>query len=82
MFQKNSFMETLHALEGAWHHGFVKSFMSLSAEDFRKGILLFLRNFFVSKIFSDKKEGVTFFRRSFFVSQCRKTSHRNPLVFH
>ena len=57
-------------------------FMSHSAENLRKGILLFLRKFLASKSFTDEKGGITFFRRKFFVSLCRKTSYRNPLVFH
>ena len=48
--------------------------MSHSAENFRKGILLFLRKFLVSKSFMDEKGGITFFRRKFLVSQCRKIS--------
>ena len=46
--------------------------LSHSAENFRRGILLFLRNFLVSKSFMHEKGGITFFRRKFFVSQCRK----------
>ena len=52
----------------------VEIFMSHSAENFRKEILLFLRKFLVSKSFMDEKGGITFFRRKFFVSQCRKIS--------
>ena len=55
----------------------VEIFMSHSAENFRKGILLFLRKFLVSKRFMDEKGGgggITFFRRKFLVSQCRKIS--------
>ena len=48
--------------------------MSHSAENFRKGILLFLRKLLVSKSFMDEKGGITFFRRKFLVSQCRKIS--------
>ena len=48
--------------------------MSHSAENFRKGILLFLRKFLVSKSFMDEKGGISFFRRKFLVSQCRKIS--------
>ena len=29
-----------------------------------------------------QNRGITIFRLKFFVSQCRKTSNRNPLVFH
>ena len=46
--------------------------MSHSAEKFRKGIILFLRKFLVSKSFMDEKGGITFFRRKFLFSQCRK----------
>ena len=42
--------------------------MSHSAEKFRKGILLFLRKFLVSKSLMDEKGGITFFRRKFLVS--------------
>ena len=52
----------------------VEIFMSHSAENFRKGILLFLRKFLVAKSFMDEKGGITFFRRKFLVSQCRKIS--------
>ena len=44
--------------------------MSHNAENFRKGILLFLRKCLVSKSFMDEKGGITFFRRKFLVSQC------------
>ena len=52
----------------------VEVFMSHSAEEFRKGILLSLRKFLVSKSFMDEKGGITFFRREFLVSECRKIS--------
>ena len=52
----------------------VEIFMSHSAENFRKEILLFLRKFLVSKSFMDEKGGITFFRRKFVVSQFRKIS--------
>ena len=52
----------------------VEIFMSHSAENFRKRILLFLRKFLVSKSFMDEKGGITFFRRKVLVSQCRKIS--------
>ena len=48
--------------------------MSHSAQKFRKGILLFLRKFLVSRSFMDESGGITFFRRKFLVSQCRKIS--------
>ena len=48
--------------------------MSHSAGDFRKGILLFLRKFLVSKSFQDEKGGVTFLQRKILASQCRKNS--------
>ena len=57
-------------------------FMSHSAENFHRGILLFLRTFLVSSGFMDEKGGITFFRLKFSVSQCRKTLYMNPLVFH
>ena len=40
--------------------------MSHSAKNFRKGILLFLRKFLVSKSFMDEKGGITFFRPNIF----------------
>ena len=55
-----------------------------SAEKFRKGILLFLRKFLVSKSFVDEKKrggGITFFRRKFLVSQCRKISRASLQCF-
>ena len=52
----------------------VKIFMSHSAKNFRKGILLFLRKFLVSISFFDEKGGITFFRRKILLSQCRKIS--------
>ena len=52
----------------------VEIFISHSAENFRKEILLFLRKFLVSKSFMDEKGGITFFRQKFLVSQCRKMS--------
>ena len=107
MFQKNSFIENFHALEGGasrfcrnflshrtqtksfvkepfcfpeifwyrkklWIRGgisrfSVKIFLSHSAEKFRKGILLFLRNFLVSKSFMDEK-GVSRFSVENFLS--------------
>ena len=60
----------------------VEIFMSHSAENFREGILLFSRKFLGSKRFMGEKGGITFSRLKYFVSQCRKTSYRNPLVFH
>ena len=48
--------------------------MSHSAENFCKGILLFLGKFLVSKSFMIEKGGITFFRRKFLVPQCRKIS--------
>ena len=48
--------------------------MSHSTEDFRKGILLFLRKLLVSKSFMDEKGGVTFLRRKILASQCQKNS--------
>ena len=48
--------------------------MTQSAENFRKGILLFLRKFLVPKKLLDEKGYITFSRRNFLVSQCRKKS--------
>ena len=56
--------------------------MSFSAENFREGILMFLRKILVSESFMDEEEDVTFLRRKFYDSQCRKTSYRNLVVFH
>ena len=107
-------------IRGCISRSSVKIFMSHSAENFSKGILLFLRKFLGPKSFMDEKGvsrfsvenfwshsaekfcghpfnvsenlgyrkflciigGITIFRQKFFVSQCRKTSYRNPLVFH
>ena len=41
---------------------FSQNFMSHSAENFRKGILLFLRKFLGSKSLMGEKAGITFFR--------------------
>ena len=58
---------------GGWgYHDFPSKFLSQCTENFRKGILLFLRKTLVSKSFMDEKGGITFFRRKFLVSQCRK----------
>ena len=59
----------------------VEIFMSHSAENFRKRILLFLRKFLVSKSFMNEKGGITFFRRKVLVSQCRKTSWASVQCF-
>ena len=59
---------------GRKYHNFPsKVFMSHSAEKFRKGILLFLRKFLISKSFMDEK-GVSQFSVENFLSQCRKTA--------
>ena len=52
----------------------VESFISHSNEIFRKGILLFLKKFLVSKSFMDENGGITLFRGIFLVSQCWKSS--------
>ena len=46
----------------------VEFFMSHNAENFRKGILLFLRKFLFSKSFMDEKGGITFLRQKLLVS--------------
>ena len=46
--------------------------MSHSAENFRKGILLFLRKFLVSKSFMDEKGGISFFRQNFLSHSAEK----------
>ena len=46
--------------------------MSHSAENFRKGILLFLRKFLVSKSFVDEKGGTTFFSSKIFGLRAEK----------
>ena len=53
---------------------FSRNFYVHSAENFREGILLFLRKFLVSKSVMNEKGGITFVRRKFLVSQCRKIS--------
>ena len=45
--------------------GYITIFMSHSAENFRKGILLLLRKILVSKSFMDEKRGITFFVENF-----------------
>ena len=46
--------------------GLITIFMSHSAENFRKGIPLFLRNFFVSKSFMDERVGYHVFPSKIF----------------
>ena len=46
--------------------------MSHSAENFRKEILLFLRQILFSKSFMDEKGGITVFCRKFLASQSQK----------
>ena len=61
---------------------FRRKFLSLSAENFRRGTLLCFRNFLVSKSVRDKRGGgYQGFRQNCFVSQYRKTSEVNPSVF-
>ena len=75
VFQKYSGIEKNLWIEGRISRFSVKIFMSHSAEKFRKGILLFLRKFLVSKSFVEENEGgYHVFRRKFQVSQCRKLS--------
>ena len=81
VFRKNSGIEKFQAKEGKSFTVLSKIFLSHSAQKFRKGFLLVLRKFLVSKSFMDEKGGITIFRLKIFVSQCRKTSYRNPLVF-
>ena len=52
---------------------FCRNFLSHRTENFRKGVLLFLRKFLVSKSFMDEK-GVSRFSVENFWSQCRKIS--------
>ena len=52
----------------------VEIFMSHSAANFRKRVLLFLGKILVLRIFMDEKGGIMFFRRMFLVPQCRKLS--------
>ena len=59
----------------------VEIFLSHSAENFHKGILLFLRKLFVAKRFMDGKAGITYFRRKCLVPQCRKISWAYPQGF-
>ena len=62
-------------------HLSVEIFWPHSAEKFRG------HSFNVSENLGYRKTlciigGITIFRLKFFLSQCRKTSYRNPLVFH
>ena len=79
-FQKSSASENVYGKEGrgrvpSFH---VTIFLSLSAEDFRKGTLLscVYRKFPVAKKFLDQRGGGEYqvFPWKFFVSQCRKVS--------
>ena len=74
VFRKFSGIEKNLWIRGGILQFSVEIFMSHSAENFRKGIPLFLRKFLVSKSFLNEKGGITFFRRKFLVSQCRKIS--------
>ena len=74
VFQKISDIEKNLWIRGGLSRFSVEIFMSHSAENFRKGILQFVRKFLVSKSFMDEKGGITFFRRNILVSQCRKNS--------
>ena len=80
IFQKFSGIEKKLWIRGISRFS-VEIFMSHSAENFRQGILLFLRKFLGSKSFKDEKGGITFFRRKFLVSQCRKTFVRESYCF-
>ena len=59
----------------------VEFFMSHSAENFRKAILLFLK-IFGFKSFLDEKGGITFFRRNFFGLIVPKNFVGMPSKFH
>ena len=74
VFRKFSGIEKNLWKRGGLSRFSVEIFMSHSAENFRKRILLFLRKFLVSKTFMDEKGGITFFRRKVLVSQCLKNS--------
>ena len=74
VFRKFSGIEKKLWKRGGLSRFSVEIFMSHSAENIRKRILLFLRKFLVSKSFMDEKGGITFFRRKVLVSQCRKIS--------
>ena len=74
VFRNVSGIEKSLWIRGGLSRVSVEIFMSHRAENFLKGILLFLRKFLVSKSFMDEKGGITFFRRKFLVSQCRKIS--------
>ena len=81
VFRKISGIEKILWIRGGISQFSVEFFMSHSAENFREGILLFLRKFLVSESFMDEK-GASQISVEHFFSQCRKTSLRNPLVFH
>ena len=74
VFRKISGIEKNLWIRGGVSRFPVEIFMSHSAQNFRKEILLFLRKFLVSKKYMDEKGGITFFRRKFSVSQCGKYS--------
>ena len=63
------------------YHNFPSKIFCLSAEKLRGHPFNVSENLGYRKI-SCIIGGITSFRRKFFVSQCRKTSYRNPLVFH
>ena len=70
MFHKISGVEKIYGSEGGRREGVsrfsVKNFLSHSAEKFRKGILLFLRKFLLSKSFMDEKAGYHVFPSKIF----------------
>ena len=82
VFQKISSREKNLWIRGGLSRFSVEIFMSHSAENFRKGILLFLRKLLVSKSFIDEKGGITFFRRNFLSHRTETKSFvKEPFCF-
>ena len=72
MFQKCSGMEKRTIVKRVVSRFLVKSFLSRSAEDTRKGDPCVSETFCYGKKVMDNRERITFFRRKFSVSQRRK----------
>ena len=81
VFQKLSGIEKKLWIRGGISRFSLEFCMAHSAEKFRKGILLFLRKFLVSKNFMDERRDISFFHQKVLVSQCRKISWAFPHCF-
>ena len=79
VFQKISDIEKNLGTRGGISRFSVEIFMSHSAENFRKGILLFLRKFLVSKSFMDEKRGLSRFPVKIFWSHSAEKVRGHPL---